>query len=122
MACILVFRIGSIGDFLVSLPCLHLLRKKYCDDEIVLLANEPISENNVPAESVLQGSGLVDRIIEYPANIRNLKNFRDLKNLIQHYSPEMLVYLAPQRGFGSICGIMFFSDWHAALDASLGCR
>jgi ADP-heptose:LPS heptosyltransferase len=102
MSRILVFRIGSIGDFVVSLPCFHLLREKYPNDEIVLLANEPIGDYQVPADSVLKGSGLVDRIIKYPADIRDLENLRNLRGAIQRYAPDMLVYLAPPRGPVSI--------------------
>ena len=101
MARILVFRIGSIGDFVISLPCLHLIRKKYWNDEIVLLANEPLAEQEIPADSILQGSGLVDKFINYPANIRNLNNLRALRTAIQQCAPELLLYLAPPRGPGS---------------------
>lgn len=101
MARILIFRIGSIGDFVVSLPCMHLIRKKYWNDEIMLLANQPVAEQEVAADSILQDSGLVDQIIKYPADIRNPKNLRELRIILQRYAPALLIYLAPPRGFGS---------------------
>jgi ADP-heptose:LPS heptosyltransferase len=109
MAEILVFRIGSIGDFLISLPCLHLIRKTFAHDKITLLANEPATPREIPAESILDGSGLVDRIVKYPADIRDPAKLNELKTIIQRSAPDRLVYLAPPRGLGStIRDYLFF--------------
>ena len=123
MARILVFRIGSIGDFVISLPCLHLICKKYWNDEIVLLANEPLAEQEIPADSILQGSGLVDKFINYPANIRNLSNLRALRTAIQQCAPELLLYLAPPRGHRvKSARRTFFSDWRVVSGTLSDCR
>lgn len=120
MSRILVFRIGSIGDFVVALPCLHLVRKKYRNDEIVLLTNAPAAEYNVPAADILHGSGLVDRIIEYPAAIRKLKNLISLERSIRSCTPELLVYLAPQRRLISNLRDYAFFRWACGIPRIVG--
>lgn len=122
MARILVFRIGSIGDFLVSLPCLHLLRETYAHDEIALLANEPSTGREVSAEAVIDGSMLVNKLIKYPADIRSPKKLNELKTIIRSYAPDMLVYLAPPRRFGWNVRDYIFFRWGCGIRHIIGLR
>ncbi|MGA3308106.1 MAG: glycosyltransferase family 9 protein [Xanthobacteraceae bacterium] len=116
----MVFRIGSIGDFLISLPCLHLLRKTYPNDEVALLVNEPVTDREVPAEGVLKGSGLVDQFIKYPIGIRNPRRLNELKTIIQRFAPNTLVYLAPSRRFGSNMRDYVFFRWGCGIPRIVG--
>ena len=49
---ILVHRLGSMGDFIVAVPCFHLLRRSYPQAKIVLITNHPVSGKAAPAMEV----------------------------------------------------------------------
>ncbi|GAB3163115.1 glycosyltransferase family 9 protein [Telluribacter humicola] len=70
---ILIYRLGSLGDTVITLPCFHLVREKYPDAEITLLTNKPVASKAAPVEAVLgtQNSFFYDRIIHYPIGTRN---------------------------------------------------
>lgn len=111
---ILVFRLGSIGDFVIALPCFHLIRRCYPHAEIVLLTNEPANQRIVSAESVLKGTGLVDRYITYTGGTRDYGHLWQMRQEIRALAPEAIIYLAPPRGhlssyrdylFFRMCGV-----------------
>ena len=113
---ILIFRIGSIGDTIVSLPCFNAIRNKYINSEIACLTNFPTgsSAKEVSANTVLGGSGLVDKFFNYPPNIKNLLVLFKLYIQIFKYRPHTLFYLMPIRSkmqlirdllFFKICGV-----------------
>jgi ADP-heptose:LPS heptosyltransferase len=108
---VMVFRQGSIGDFIVSLPCFHWIRQYYGDAEIVLLTNEPSSASIVPAKSVLEGTGLVDRYISYPGGTRDPAELRRLKGEIKALSVRTLIYLAAPRSLTSTYRDYLFFRW-----------
>src|SRR5581483_8951712 len=91
---IIVFRQGSIGDFVVSLPSFHLIRQSYPAAEIILLTNLPASESVMPAEAILDGTGLVDRYLKYPGGTRDPAELRELKAQLRAGPGDMLIYLA----------------------------
>jgi len=98
---ILVFRLGSIGDFVIALPCFHLIRRCYPDAEIVLLTNQPADKRIVSAEGVLEGTGLVDRYVKYSGGRRVYGNLWQIRNQIKALAPEALIYLAQPRALMS---------------------
>ena len=49
---ILIYRIGSLGDTLVALPCLHLIARTFAGSERILLTNVPIHAKAPAAASV----------------------------------------------------------------------
>lgn len=62
---ILVHQIGSLGDTIVSIPALRMVRRKYeASAEITLLTNEAPAEI-VKSSDVLEGTGLVDKFLRY---------------------------------------------------------
>ncbi|MEE2759829.1 MAG: hypothetical protein VYE18_00090, partial [Pseudomonadota bacterium] len=80
----LVFRRGSIGDAIVSIPALNYLRRKYEGWEFVCLSNAPVMESTSPVRSVLERSGLIDDFIDLPpgggsmgALIKNIQLIRE---------------------------------------------
>jgi ADP-heptose:LPS heptosyltransferase len=95
---IIVFRQGSIGDFVVSLPSFHLIRQSYPAAEIILLTNLPASESVMPAEAILDGTGLVDRYLKYPGGTRDPAELRELKAQLRAGPGDMLIYLAGAKG------------------------
>ncbi len=110
---ILIFRLGSIGDFLISLPSLYFIRKKYPQATIGLLTNEPTDPRGPTAASVLDGIGYVDQYIRYLTCKRNLRSLLSLRAQIRSFDAELLVYLASRTtalplirdyGFFWLCG------------------
>lgn len=94
---VMIFRFGSIGDFAVAVPSLHLIRNGFPDAEIALLSNQPENSRVASSESVLDGSGLVDRHLKYAGGPRSPRQLIDLWNAIRRYDPDVFVYLAPER-------------------------
>ena len=58
---IVVYRLGSLGDTVVALPCLHRVAQAFPDAERIVLTNFPVSSKAAPLEAILGGSGLVHR-------------------------------------------------------------
>jgi ADP-heptose:LPS heptosyltransferase len=108
---ILVYRLGSIGDFVVSLPCFHLIRRHYPGAEIGLLTNHPAESLAAPGMSVLEGSGLVDRCIAYTLGTRDFYKIRKVRQAIRSFAPDLFIYLAAPRGFLAILRDYMFFRW-----------
>ena len=70
---IIIYRLGSLGDTLVALPCFHHIRNCYPNSDITLLTNKPVTSKAAPLEAVLGKNGyFFNRIIHYPIGTRNL--------------------------------------------------
>jgi heptosyltransferase-3 len=95
---VLVYRLGSIGDFVIALPCLHLIRRSFPRAEVRLLTNLPVDARAAPAMSVLDGTGLLDGFVAYKAGTRDPRELWHLAKAIRAYAPDLLVYLASPRG------------------------
>ncbi|WP_247237848.1 glycosyltransferase family 9 protein [Telluribacter sp. SYSU D00476] len=70
---ILIYRLGSLGDTVMALPCFHLVKEKFADAEIILLTNKPVASKAAPIEAVLGSinSFFFDKAINYPIGTRN---------------------------------------------------
>lgn len=110
---VLVYRLGSIGDFVVSLPCLHLIRSVFPTQRIALLTNEPVVSKAAPAQSVLNGTGLIDEYMSYPIKTRNFSKLYGLFTSIKAFQPDVVIYLSSRKDrkvilrdvlFFKICG------------------
>ena len=111
---VLVYRLGSLGDTLIALPCLHLIERAYPNAKRRLLTNLPVDQRAAPAAAVLGDSGLIDSYESYPVGVRNPATLWQLRARIQAWQPDVLVYLMPARGrlaawrdalFFRLCGI-----------------
>jgi len=95
---IIVYRLGSIGDTVITLPCFKLIRSSYPDHEILVLTNVPVSGNTAPLLSVLGEEGkFVDGVIEYPVGTRSMRVLWDLAMQLRSIKAEALIYLMPNR-------------------------
>ena len=65
---ILIFHIGSLGDTLVSVPALHVIREYFPGVRLTLLSDSQIGKNYVGPQDILEGSGLVDDYLSYPVD------------------------------------------------------
>ena len=111
---VLIYRLGSLGDTLVALPALHLVRRVFPEAERRLLTNFPVDVKAPPAAAILENSGLVDGYFRYSAGTRNWKDLLKLWWDLMRWSPDVLVYLGAARGvqsaardaaFFRICGV-----------------
>lgn len=106
---VLIYRLGSLGDMVIALPCFHLIRKVYPDSKITILTNQPVSGKAAPALAILENSGLCDEAITYPVGIRNVSDLAQMRQIIRQMQPEVLVNLAAGRGFlKSLRDYLFF--------------
>lgn len=98
---LLIFRIGSLGDTMVALPALHLLREKYPEHYFTLLTNSPVDGGIKATVSyhILNGSGLIDNYIEYKHNKLNIIDICKLILTIICIRPDHVIYLMPPRSF-----------------------
>jgi len=96
---ILIFHTGSLGDTLVAVPALRAVRNYFSGACITMLCDQQSDGHYVQARDLLEGSGLVDDFITYPAGSRFQEKFRDVNRLWEivahlhraHY--DCLVYL-----------------------------
>jgi heptosyltransferase-3 len=111
---VLIYRIGSLGDTVVSLPCLHLIARKFPSAQRVLLSNFPINAKAPPASAVLHGSGLIHGYMRYAVGTRSPLELSVLWWKIIRFRPDVLVYLMPARNerdvrrdaaFFRLCGV-----------------
>ncbi len=111
---VLLYRLGSLGDHLVALPCYRLAQRTFPEAERRLLTNIPVANKAAAAEAVLGGSGLVDGYIKYVVGQRSPLGLLRLVWQIRRWGPDTLVYLAGARGlkaarrdrmFFRMCGI-----------------
>ena len=62
---VLIFRLGSIGDTIVSLPIFNKIHKIHPEEDLILLTNQNASENICSAESILGNSGIISKKYVY---------------------------------------------------------
>jgi ADP-heptose:LPS heptosyltransferase len=96
---ILIYRLGSLGDTVIALPCFHLIRQFYPGSKIIILTNQPVSGKAAPAMAILENSGLCDEAISYPVETRNPYDLLTVWQMIREKRPRILFNLAAGRGF-----------------------
>jgi heptosyltransferase III len=93
---LVIFRIGSIGDTVVALPCFHAVARAFPHHRKFLLTNSVDSKRASTVEAVLAGTGLVDETLYFPVGRGKLNRFASIARELRQLSPETLVYLAPR--------------------------
>jgi ADP-heptose:LPS heptosyltransferase len=96
---VLIYRLGSLGDSVVALPCYHLIARAFPNAERRLLTNIPIHAKAPAAAAVLGDSGLVHAYIQYPVRMRSLRQILGVGAEIRRFRPQVLIYLSSLRGF-----------------------
>jgi len=111
---VLIYRLGSLGDTVVTLPCFHLIAKTFPNAERRVLTNFPVSGKAPPLGAILEGSGLVHGYLAYPVETRSFIGLWSLRREIMRWRPEVLVYLTLRKEphkiirdalFFRLCGI-----------------
>lgn len=84
---ILLYRLGSIDDFVISMPALQLVRRRFPRAEIWLLTNRPVDTRAVPAMSLLNGSGLIDGSFAYAIGTCDFRSLLQIRRAIRSFNP-----------------------------------
>jgi len=95
---IIIYRLGSLGDTVVALPCFHLIARAFKDYERILLTNIPVHAKAPAAPLVLGDSGLINGYMTYPVGTRNVLKLAKLWRRIRSLKPSAILYLTPPRG------------------------
>ncbi len=96
--CIIVFRAGAIGDFIVVLPALRLLRKQYPGAKIILLTVPSLHprwrNRNIVSGGLVLGQHFVDETLFIPGLSRGYwDHFKHVRNRILQLNPDMCIVL-----------------------------
>ncbi len=106
---ILIYRLGSLGDTVIALPCFRLIRSRWPGAEIVVLTNLPVSGKAAAIEVVLENTGLVDRYIPYPLGLRDPAKLGQLRARIAAEKFDLAISLTAARGLAaSVRDYLFF--------------
>lgn len=103
---VVIYRLGSLGDTVVALPCFHKVAQTWPHAERIVLTNFPVSSNAAPLEVVLGGGGLIHAAIAYPVGTRSIGQLWQLARNLRSLKADVLVYLTPARGL-----LKAFRDW-----------
>jgi heptosyltransferase III len=107
---IVVFRIGSIGDTVVALPCFHAIARAFPHDRKILLTNAVAGPRAAAVESVLEGTGLIDATMHFPLAGGKLRHSLALVRELRQLNPGALIYLAPRpSGWPVYRDLLFFA-------------
>ena len=108
---ILVFRIGQLGDTIVSLPAMWAVRKYFPDAQMALLSDVHGNDEYVRAQSIFPPDGLFEQWLTYPAKYGGTSSRGMVKLLMElrRNNFDILVYLAPRwRTSGQVRRDLFF--------------
>jgi heptosyltransferase III len=111
---ILVFRVGQLGDMLVSVPAMWALRKYFRNAHITLLCDNHPGKGYITSSDVFNSSGIVDDIVFYPAYSSGNQLFSWLRKMflllryLRSKRYDLLVYLVSCRGRHQIRDTVFF--------------
>jgi heptosyltransferase-3 len=103
---IVIYRLGSLGDTVVALPCFHKVAQVWPDAERIVLTNFPVSSKAAPLEDILREGGLIHEAIAYPVGTRSIGRLWLLAKQLRSLNADVLVYLTPARGL-----LNAFRDW-----------
>jgi len=103
---IVIFRLGSLGDTIVSLPCWQAILATFPDAHRTLLTNMSVSAKAAGVPAVLGDAGFIDDYIEYPIGLRSIEPVWTLFRRLRATRAKTLIYLAEPRGALSV-----YRDW-----------
>ena len=103
---IVIYRLGSLGDTIVALPCFHAIARVNPQAEKVVLTNFPVNAKAAPLEGILGGSGLMSRAMAYPVGTRSIAALWALRRELRALGADTLYYLTPARGLAAA-----WRDW-----------
>jgi heptosyltransferase III len=93
---LVIFRIGSIGDTVVAMPCFHAIARAFPHHRKVLLTDAVASARASSVETILEGTGLIHNAVHFPVGRGKLSHSLPLARQLRQLNAEVLVYLAPR--------------------------
>jgi heptosyltransferase-3 len=107
---IVIYRLGSLGDTIVALPCFHAIERAFPRARKIVLTNFPVAANAAPVELILCGSGLADEFVSYGIGLRHPGALVELRRKLRALDATTLIYLtAPRNRLSTILrDLMFF--------------
>jgi ADP-heptose:LPS heptosyltransferase len=93
---LVIFRIGSIGDTVVAMPCFHAIERAFPHHRRVLLTDAVASARASSVETVLAGTGLIHDAVYFPIGRGKLNHSVTLVRRLRRLDADTLVYLAPR--------------------------
>jgi heptosyltransferase III len=90
---VLIYRLGSLGDTVVAVPCLRLIAETFPNAERRLLTNFPVSAKASASAAVIGSSGLVHGYMRYTVGTRRPVELLRLAAQIREFRPDLLVYI-----------------------------
>ena len=115
---ILIYRRGSIGDAIISIPALNHLRRLVPHGDLRILTNQPVMERAAPLESIFENTPFCNGIYTLPPGGGSFFDIWDARKKIRLWGPDRLVYLsepssplklAREYMFFRSCGIRYFT-------------
>ncbi len=107
---VLIYRLGSLGDTCVAIPAFRLVRDAFPGAHITLLTSKPIFAKSIAPTTILDGTGLIDDMLDYPNGIRSPKEVLRLRKSIVDGKFDCLIYMQEPKGgkVTSIRDLLFF--------------
>lgn len=105
---VVIFRLGSLGDTVVALPCFHLIERAFPDAERIVLTNHPVSSKAPAVESVLRSSGLIHGTVSYQIGSRNPREAARLARALRGHRARVLIYLQDHSVGAARLDVAFF--------------
>ncbi len=95
---ILIFRIGQLGDTIVALPSMHVIRQYFSNSHVTLLSDRHPGKAYVLANDLIDSTNLVDEFISFEANVEGISGRKMIALLpeLKRRNFDLLVYLAPR--------------------------
>ena len=94
---ILIYRLGSLGDTVMALPCFHKIKNSFPDADITLLTNKPVMAKAAALEAILGNKYFFNRIINYPVGTRSLQILFGIIKQIRALKIDTVVNISPTR-------------------------
>jgi heptosyltransferase III len=132
---ILVYRLGSLGDTIMVLPCFHKVKEVFPNGDFTLLTNRPISAKAAPVISII-GRNFFNREITYNVGTRNPFVLLSIIWKIRRLGIQLVVNLTASRSeesanrdkfFFKLAGIKHFigfpeslNDFKVKIDTNTG--
>ena len=103
---VVIYRIGQLGDTLLSLPAIDAVRRQNPGKRLVLLTDRhPEQKGFVSSWDIIGPTGLCDGVIFYDASDQALRKWRTYLKLVQKIrsiAPSEVINLAPRVRFSDI--------------------
>jgi heptosyltransferase-3 len=99
---LLIYRLGSLGDTVVALPCFNKIMEVFPDHRRIVLTNFPVSSKAAPIELILRAGGFIDGTIAYPIGTRSPRVLLSIIGKLRATGADTLVYIGGGRGLASL--------------------